>query len=627
MKMKNWLRKTCLLLAATLLSAQAFSLDVTDRDTVEAFIDGAVKPLMQNKHGPAGVVMVMKDGEVILNKGYGYQDLDKKIPVDAYSTLFRPGSISKLFTWIAVLQMEEQGKLDLDADVNEHLTQFKVKDAWEGQPVTMRHIMTHRGGFEDGLFGYLIIDDADRITPLAEALEKYQPERINPPGEHTSYSNWATALAGLIVANVSGVEFNQYIQKNIFDVLGMEHASFVEPLPPELDALMAKHYQYPDGRHVEKPYEIISNFGPAGALAASAGSMERFGRALLNGGELDGARILQPETVARFLGREFSHDPRTRGMGLGALHYPYNGIDVVGHDGGTTTFVSHFGLALEEDFMFYVSFNGPAAAGIIYEQLVWPFYDAFFPPVRANLTPPADFVERGAKYAGTYQPWRNSFTKVESLLRMAMATEVIVTPEGTLMIGTKEYVEEDENLFRELNGEGRYAFQVDDTGNPTGMISDGLAAVQYFRAPWYASAKGGGVLFGLSLLIFLGVLLRWFYQRSVIREMSEEDRSAVRVSNWLALLNWVFVIIVGVALAANADSLMYEVPTLLKVSLVLPPLIILGALYHAYQAFVVWRDGALAGIGARLRYTVVSLAALFAAWFYHYWNLVGLNYF
>ena len=172
MNVKNSLKKTCLLLAATLLSAQAFSLDVTDRDTVEAFIDGAVKPLMQNKHGPAGVVIVMKDDEVILNKGYGYQDLDKKIPVDAYSTLFRPGSISKLFTWIAVLQMEEQGKLDLDADVNEHLTQFKVKDAWEGQPVTMRHIMTHRGGLEDGFFGYLIIDDAEaeairsRLAPL-----------------------------------------------------------------------------------------------------------------------------------------------------------------------------------------------------------------------------------------------------------------------------------------------------------------------------------------------------------------------------------------------------------------------------------------------------------------------------
>ena len=224
-------KRSGLLLFWLLVSVQAVGLDITDRGTVEAFIDGAVKPLMQNKHGPAGVVLVMKDGKVILNKGYGYQDLERRVPVDAYNTLFRPGSISKLFTWIAVLQMEEQGKLDLDTDVNEYLTRFKVKDTWEGQPVTMRHIMTHRGGFEDGFLGYLIIDDADRIMPLAEALKMYQPERINPPGDHTSYSNWATALAGLIVANLSGVEFNQYLQENIFDVLGMEHATFVEPLP------------------------------------------------------------------------------------------------------------------------------------------------------------------------------------------------------------------------------------------------------------------------------------------------------------------------------------------------------------------------------------------------------------
>ena len=620
-------KRSGLLLFWLLVSVQAVGLDVTNRGTVEAFIDGAVKPLMQNKHGPAGVVLVMKDGKVILNKGYGYQDLERRVPVDAYNTLFRPGSISKLFTWIAVLQMEEQGKLDLDTDVNEYLTRFKVKDTWEGQPVTMRHIMTHRGGFEDGFLGYLIIDDADRIMPLAEALEMYQPERINPPGDHTSYSNWATALAGLIVANLSGVEFNQYLQENIFDVLGMEHATFVEPLPPELDAMMAKHYQYPEGRFVEKPYEIISNFGPAGALAASAGSMERFGRALLNGGELDGGRILQPETVQRFLDQDFSHHPETRGMGLGTIHYPYNGIDVVGHDGGTTTFVSHFGLAPEEGFLFYVSFNGPAAAGIVYEQLVWPFYDAFFPPAHEELTPPADFAERGVKYAGTYHTWRNSFTKIESLLRMATATEVVVTPEGTLMIGTREFVEEGENLFRELHGEARYAFQVDEAGNPTGMISDGFAVAQYFKAPWYTTAQGGGALFGLSLVIFLGVLLRWFYQRRIISGTSDDDRGAIRLSNWLALLNWIFVLVVGITVAVNADSLFYEVPTMLKVSLVLPPVLIAGALYQAFKAVEVWRYGLLTGLWGRIRYTVVTLAMLFAAWFYYYWNLLGLNYF
>ncbi len=620
------LNRLCVLCAGVLLSAQAISLNVKDPNTVEAFVDGAVKPLMQNKHGPAGVVMVMKDGKVILNKGYGYQDLEQRIPVDGRNTLFRPGSISKLFTWIAVLQMEEQGRLDLDTDINEYITQFKIKDNWPGQPVTLRHILTHRGGFEDGFLGYLIMDDADRIMPLADALEKYQPERINPPGDHTSYSNWATALAGLIVANVSGVEFNQYVRDNIFDVLGMEHASFVEPLPPELDALMAKHYQYIGGRFVEKPYEFISNFGPAGALAASAGAMENFGRALLNGGEYNGGRILQPGTVDRFLANEFSHHPETRGMGLGTIHYPYNGIDVVGHDGGTSNFVSHFGIAPDEDFMFYVSFNGPAASSIIYEQLVWPFYDAFFPPEPHQLAPSTDAIERLAKYAGTYQPWRNSFSKLESILRLATATEVVVMPEGSLMIGGKEYVEEGDDLFRELNGESRYAFQLED-GGVTGMIQDGFAVAQYFKAPWHATMQGGGMAYGLSLMILLGVLLRWFFQRKLIRDMSEDDRRAIAASNWFAVLNWVFVVVVGFTLATNADSLMYELPTMLKVSLILPPLIVIGALFHAYKAVVVWRDSLLVSISARLRYTLVTLTALFAAWFYYYWNMIGLNYF
>jgi CubicO group peptidase (beta-lactamase class C family) len=100
--------------------------------------------------------------------------------------------------------------------------------------------MTHTGGFEDGVLGYLIIDDASRIIPLDQALAKYQPQRVNAPEQQTAYSNWATALAGLVVSNVSGVPFNDYIQRNIFDVLGMKNASFAEPLPSELEANVAE---------------------------------------------------------------------------------------------------------------------------------------------------------------------------------------------------------------------------------------------------------------------------------------------------------------------------------------------------------------------------------------------------
>ena len=162
-----------------------------------------------------------------------FEDVENLVPVDPAETLFRPGSISKLFTWVAVMQLVEQGKLDLDTDVNTYLETFQIKDTFE-EPITLRHIMTHTPGFEDGGIGYLIISDADRVLPLAESMKRYQPERVNPPGAQTAYSNYATAIAGLIVANASGLSFNNYIQKYIFDPLAMNNSTFEEPLPTVL---------------------------------------------------------------------------------------------------------------------------------------------------------------------------------------------------------------------------------------------------------------------------------------------------------------------------------------------------------------------------------------------------------
>jgi CubicO group peptidase (beta-lactamase class C family) len=185
--------------------------DVTNPNVVEAFVDGVVNNSMKSARSASGVVAVMKDGKMIFAKGYGFVDIANRIPVDPETTLFRPGSISKLFTWVAVMQQVEQGKLDLDTDINQYLQSFNVEDSWPGQPVTLRHIMTHTAGFEDGFLGYLIIDEATRIMPLEQSLAKYQPRRVNAPGQHTAYSNWATALAGLIVSDISGLSFDDYV--------------------------------------------------------------------------------------------------------------------------------------------------------------------------------------------------------------------------------------------------------------------------------------------------------------------------------------------------------------------------------------------------------------------------------
>ncbi|NIB45102.1 serine hydrolase [Pseudomaricurvus alkylphenolicus] len=602
--------------------------DVTNPAVVEAFVDGVVKTNMQQHHSPSGVVAVMKGGEIIFSKGYGFIDVEKRTPVDPATSLFRPGSISKLFTWVSVMQQVERGKLDLDVDVNQYLKTFQIEDTWPGQPVTLRHILTHTGGFEDGGLGYLIIDNPDRIIPLAESLAKSQPVRVNPPGEHTAYSNWATALAGLIVANVSGVPFNDYVQQNIFDVLGMKYASFVEPLPPELDVHMAKAYGYKPDQYTEINYEIISNFGPAGAMAASAHDMTRFARALLNGGADGDNRILKAETLQQILDEGFVHDERVRGMALGFLERRFgpDGFDNFGHDGGTTVFLSHFGLSLQEDFMLFSSFSGPGG-GMVHGAFVKAFYDEFFPREITVITPPADFAERAGRYAGTFNSWRSNFSKIESLMRALSGLKVTPLPDNTLMIGPKRYVEVDNNLFRQVDGYERVAFQQDADGKITGLVIDGMGVMQYYRAPFYETAAFTGILVGFSLLVFLGVFLRLGYQWAAYRALQGAEKMAFRASIAVAASNTLFLVFAGVGVSGGMTALMYEIPAVLKFSLIFPVLATLAALWHGVMSVTYWREGFGASVWARVRYSLVSLAALAMAWFYIYWNLLGFNYF
>ena len=118
------------------------------REDLEAWLDGFLPYALARGNIAGGIVVVVKDGQVLLQKGFGYADVEKKLPVDPDQTLFRPGSVSKLFTWTAVMQLVEQGKIDLDADVNQYLD-FKIPPGPDGEPITMRDLMTHTAGFEE----------------------------------------------------------------------------------------------------------------------------------------------------------------------------------------------------------------------------------------------------------------------------------------------------------------------------------------------------------------------------------------------------------------------------------------------------------------------------------------------
>ena len=633
------MRNLASLVLTLLLTANSGAAEpsLDDPATLEAFVDGIVKPLMKNENSPSGTVAIAHDGELIFAKGYGFEDVDAQTPVDPYQTLFRPGSTSKLFTWVSVMQLVEQGELDLDADVNTYLQTFKIKDTFE-QAITLRHILTHTPGFEDGGLGYLIIEDPEKMLSLREAMKRYQPERVNPPGAQSAYSNYATALAGLIIENVSGVPFNDYVQQNILDPLGMTNSSFAEPLPPHLAERMAKSYMPEAGAYVEKPFEIIANFGPAGALSATSTDMIKFAQAMLNGGELNGNRILKPETVEQMLTRNFSHDERLMGMLLGFYETDYNGSRVIGHGGDTKWFHSFLGFDREKNLALFVSFGGPGGSVARY-AVTTGIYDQFFPRTETPPVPPEDFAERAGKYAGTYGFWRGNFSKIERAFSIGSVVQIAPTEENTLMMafadGAKQYVEIEENLFRELDSSlslysgispRQIAFQENADGAVTGFVMDGLPFMSLRKVPVYATPSFNYSLLGFSLLVLLGFALRRFYQRREIALLGDANRSAINGASYASAAHLAVVILGAIVISIVMKDLIDGLPLLFKLWLILPIVATLATLYLVYQAFRVWQQGLFAGLWARIRFTVVTLCALFMCWFYWYWNILGFQY-
>jgi len=625
------------ILTLFLLSTAAAAQGIEDPAVIEAFVDGVVIPMMKNNSSPSGTVAILKDGELVLVKGYGFEDVAEREPVDPTHTLFRPGSVSKLFTWVSVMQLVEQGKLDLDTDVNTWLDTFRIRDTF-AEPITLRHIMTHTTGFEDGALGYLIIEDPARAVPLRDAMERYQPERVNPPGVQTAYSNYATALAGLIVANVSGLSFPDYVRENIFEPLAMDDSSFVEPLPARLASHMAASYKVEAGAFVEKPFEIVANFAPAGSLSSTATDMIRFAEAIMNGGELDGHRILKASTVEKMLSRNFSQDDRLMGMALGFYEDDYNGHRVMGHGGDTQWFHSLLGIDQQAGLAFFVSFGGPGGSAVR-TAFAPALYDEFYPRPEAPPVPPDDFAQRAARYAGTYGFWRNNFSKIDKALSLSSVVQVAPTADNTLVVSfggkAKQYAEIEHNLFREMNAgitlasginPRLLAFQENDAGTITGFVLDDLPFMSLRKLPAYATPGFNYALLGLSLLILLGVLLRRFYQRAAIRALAPADRGAVNAAVYAAAMQLITIVAGIVVLSIVMDHLFIEIPLTFKLWLLLPIAATLVSLYLLYRSYSVWRQRLLGGFWARARYTVVTLAALAMCWFYYYWNILGFQY-
>jgi CubicO group peptidase (beta-lactamase class C family) len=601
---------------------------LNDPAELEAFIDGMMAAHMPSRNIPAATIAVVKDGELFFAKGYGYADREEKIPVDPYTTLFRPGSTSKLFTWTAVMQLYERGQLDLDADVNTYLTTFQIPDTFP-EPITMKHLMTHTAGFEDGGLGYLIIKDQDKLVSMREALEAHMPERVNPPGAWSSYSNWGTALAGLIVEEISGLPFPEYIEKNIFEPLQMEHSTFREPLPADLAPDMAVGYKRENGLFEPGYFEFISDFGPAGALSSTAVDMSHFMIAHLQLGLYGDQRILEEETARQMHSLLFTADPRVPGMAYGFYQEDIHGQPVIAHAGDTVFFHSDLALLTDQDVGLFVSYvtNGGHARMELMDAFVARYFPSEEPPLPE---PPEDFVERGQKYAGEFRFIRHNWSDIEKLLSMPSAIKVAVMPDGTLLTGgifeePWRWVEIEPNLFRQIDGGMTLAFIEDDDGAVNHFVFSAFPFMPAYRLAWYQAPTFNYLLLGVALVLCVTTLVSFFRRWKARKDDPSGARWAARLAALVSALTLVFVIAVTVIVSSAGDDLFSGFPPSLTAALMLPIAASVLTVGVVVFAFLSWKRRYWTGF-RRVHYTLFAAFAVGLVWFYWYWNVLGVQY-
>lgn len=474
---------------------------LTESD-LSAWLDGFMPYALMTGDIVGAVVTVVKDDQVLTNRGYGYADLETDAPVDASETLFRPGSISKLFIWTAVMQLVEQGKISLDTDVNVYLD-FNLPT--NRGIVTMRHLMTHTPGFQEVAKDLFVENQTFEDADLREYLVTHIPQQIFDPGRIPSYSNYASSLAGYIVERVSGEPFATYIENHIFAPLGMVRSSFRQPLPDALAASMSKGYKSAsDG--ISQSFEVVVPM-PAGALSSTGDDMAKFMIAHLSGG----AGLMQPETAEQMHTTLDNQFPPINGAALGFYREDLGGLNIIAHGGDTAWFHSNMVLLLDHGVGLYVSVNsgGGQAAGPLRRTLFTEFVDRYYPYETETPAPLSTSMAHSALAAGVYESSRAAEGNVLAIVRYASQLKVTVTEDGALktplipgLSGSGEPLFEVAPWLWQSKSGRRVAARIEG-GVVTALATD-PALFTFTPVPWYrSSAWLNPVMIGAAAVIIL----------------------------------------------------------------------------------------------------------------------------
>lgn len=490
-------------------------------DAFAAYVDGVVDEAMHEAHAAGLSLAIVRGGEIRLLKGYGFANIEEQIPVDPTLHTFRIGSVGKTFTHIMAMQLVDQGRLDLEADVNDYLTAFKIPAAYD-TPVKIKDLLSHRSGFDDVL-NDLFVENGDAFMSLEDWLKGNIPARVRPPGTLSNYDNYGVALLGYIVQEVSGTPYEDLVEQKILKPLGMDNSTARQKankddprnMPATLAANTTVPYFWQNGRFVSTPFELVPA-APAGAMSSTAADMARYMLANLNGMTLDGARLLSPEAAIAIRERLYPGRPGAD-FAHGFRNGKFAGYDTFEHGGATQASFTTMILVPELDIGVFASTNGTQNGTQPQAQIVDRILDKMI-GAEARPRPARLELENAEAYAGSYIATRRTFQNAFKILTLAGGTaSVAATDRGTLLVlaggEASEYERIAEHTFQKLDSNDVITFNMSDSGRATRFhVPYGHVAME--RMTGDASASGFILIASLAFLFALTQFISAWKRRS-----------------------------------------------------------------------------------------------------------------
>lgn len=477
-----------------------------DDAMLERDLAGVVAEEMARRHLVGAVVVVVDREGVILAEGYGYADLDQQTPVRPDSTTFRVASVSKLFTATAVMQLVERGRIDVDRELASYVQGLDLPHRG-GRPITPRHLLTHSAGLSEGFIGSQARTRAEWLS-LRDYLARGLPAQFARAGEIISYANSGIGLAGLLVESVSGRPFHETVSREILQPLGMRRSSFGME-PAVLDGL-AQGYVFASGSQRRIPVDFLDNRA-SGGLVTTGLDMARFLRVFLNGGEVDGTRILRPETTTAMLTRQFSQHPGMKGIGFGFWELEIDGRSYWGHDGDVVGWNARALLLPERGLALFMAYTGTDTLKAFGDRVASAVFGPSQPP-SARERPPRATVAGAERLEGSYRWTRTARATADRLFtpHWLVQYRARVDASGELELSnalglfpTSRWAPVGADLFQEIDGARRLSFR-DEDGRITHLFLDASPiAMAFERIAWWESVPVQATLVAFFLVAFL----------------------------------------------------------------------------------------------------------------------------